>query len=94
MSGLQFEFKNRLLPGADITYFGVLIVIEEDRFLVSEQIQKMIVLTYGISQVYSIHMTRIRRNEIPFVIEVGGHYRSCLRIVVAIDDGVALKIAF
>ncbi len=92
MSRFQFEFENGLLSGADIPNSGMLIVIEEHRFLVSKQIEEMIILTDGIAQVYAIHMSGIRGNEITFVIEIGGHYRSCLRIVVAIDDGVALEI--
>jgi hypothetical protein len=71
----------------------MLIVIEVDRHLVSKQINEMIVLTDRIAQVHAIHMSGVRGNEIPFVIKVGSHHGGGLCIVVAIDDGMALKIA-
>jgi len=90
---VQFEFEHRLLTRSDVSHLGAFIVIEEYRFFVPQEVQKMIVLAYGVPQIYPVNVPGVWGDEISRMVEISCHYWRCLCVVVTVDNGIALKIA-
>jgi hypothetical protein len=94
----QFSFFKGLFPyrfssGPDITHFGVFIKTIIHGLLISQKIQKMRIFGDGKPEVHLVDMFVIGRDKVSLAVEICGHYRRDLAVIVTINDRFALQVA-